>query len=479
VTAPVKTDWSQYPLIQGAVSVYHVYLPNAMKLGDSAFVVGQTGNGGANPFTSIADDVGNTFTVDKYQTGGQGAFIASARNVGTAGGRKITLTLSAATTFMQASCFCANNVGSGTVVAGGNNPSGTSLVSASINTTTIGESFVLAVFCEDSGQAITAPTRFTAPSGAVLWAPDGTIETASLYAKSVASNASFSLTLTSNNSFTSGVSAIVAYPVSAGAGSDPTSAAEVRQIQRINFNCFKADPWPTTTLTVDMPIPADCDSIAIAYADANIYHAGVPSNTTSSPSNTFAATTPVSLPGGVAAIGWVHKTLASVSLTGTITFVVTSAPAAQNIEFQVFIFGLAGVRALDTTQSGTGTLNTVPPVTQSSVLTSPIVTGSTGELILFFTQEVQQTPTTIAATSGTALQTMPDTGVYESFDLTHDAGLAYQYAISPGSYNYNTSYSDYESGLVVSGWAAQAISFLPDLPPGTPGQLPKLIYVLP
>jgi len=82
------------------------------------------------------------------------------------------------------------------------------------------------------------------------------------------------------------------------------------------------------------------------------------------------------------------------------------------------------------------------------------------QVLLFRTQEVQQTPTVIAASSGTAIYTMPDVHLYESFDLTHDEGDAVLYAATPASYNFNTSYVDNESGLVVSGWAAVAISFL-------------------
>jgi len=471
MTAPTKVNWYQYPIFQGSASVWHVYLETPSVAGDSIFVGGQTGSGGANPITSIVDDKGNTFTVDKYQTGGQGAFIASARQIATGGSTKITITFSSAITFTQHFCMCCNNIGTGSVVAGGNNPSGTVLTTATINTNGgIGETFVLAVFFEDSGQSITAPTRFTAPTSgnlATLWAPDGVDwESAGLYAKSVAPNASYNLTLTSGNAFTSGVSAIVAYPVQAGVGAGPGTGIEIAQTQRLNFNSSKANPWPGTTYTVDMPIPSDCDCIAIEYVDANIFHAGVPGNTSSSPSNTFTAETAVVLPGGVAAMGWLHKENAAVSLTGSLTVTVTSAPASQNIEFQLIIKALRNVRGFGTAQSGTGTLNSVPPVTQNNALGSAIVTTEANQLILFCTQEVQQSPTTIAATSGTFRQTMPDVGVYESFDLTHDSGDGSQIAATAGSYNYNTSYSDYEGGLVVSGWAAAAISFLPDISDG-------------
>jgi len=476
VPTPTKKQWIGYPILsQTATTSWHVRLPNAAEAGETILIVGQWGSG-SDVVSAIADDQGGTlaggdWVKDKVQanaTDNQSGGLFRRSNV-PAGTREITITLSSSVSFVQFSALLVNNLATSSPVDGtpaGGNPTGKSIAAGNITTATANTFFVTIAFCT-SGASIRPLCTFSAASGYELWAPDPTQFSCGMYGVQAAAG-TFNPALHTDNSWTRSVAIAVAYKT-ASAGGSPKSTVEVRSVQIVNFNAVTGSPGVTLG-PFNIPMQAGVNTIAMAFDDGNgIFNSNPKANTLTTPPNTFDGTTVIDGGGNPARfhIGWVYKVGANTSPAGTMTLLVTSSPTQSTNGFVVFIYGLANAK-YDTDQSGTGTLNTVPPVTQNNVLSSALTTAEDGEVILLMQQEERQTPTTIAATNGTFRALMEDVGVYEGPDCGHDTGWGIQDAATAGNYNYNVTWSDYEGGLTVAEWAAQAIAFKTMPPPSRP-----------
>lgn len=425
-------------------------------------MVGQYGSG-SDIISSITDDQTNTYTKDKTQadaTNSQSAVIARASNVA-ANTRVITINFSGATNYTQFSCMRVNNLATSTPVdtSGGQvDTSGDASWTTGNITTTQTDTFVVACYFDDTGSLVTAPTTYTADTGYTLWATDPTGESACQF-KVVASASTFNPTITSSRTSGSVIALVVAYKTSAGVGGAPSANAEVVCLQFTNFNDSKVN-FSGTSYTFNFSCPG-VTVINVATDDGNSIY----SSLSSSPSNTWTSTTPVT--NGVT-VRHVYATSASATGTLTLTVTVTSAPTTTTNPFELVIWGIAKGGAFDTSRSGSGATNSVPPVTTNNVLTTALTTAEANEVVLFYLQEVQQTVTNITASTGTALPTFLDLGEYELLVAVHDAGPAHLYAASATNYNFNVSWSDYEGGLQVSNWAAQAVAFKTQAASGCP-----------
>ena len=470
---PTKIQWINYPVFDTNITVTNVRLPNPSESGDTIIITGQFGNS-SDVISAIADDqsgslAGGQWVKDKVQANagnGQSVCILRRSNV-PANTRVITITFSGATGFSNFQALLLNNLATASVVDGtpsGGNPTGTSLAAGNITTGTT-NTFVVLVASETSGGGVTTPTDFTAPANYTLWAPNGMDETCCMYGLQAAAG-TFNPTLTSGHSWAASAVAAVAYKT-ATAGGSPSSNAEVRQVQCVNFNSSRT-AGTATTLTFDLPCPSGINAIAFAYDDgASIFQASAASNTASSPANSWSATTPVNSGGPFC--GFVYKTGASVSETGTITLTVSSAPGGSTNPFEVYIWCMANVDSFDQFKSGTANLTTTPPVTETTVLDSALTPAAKNEIILFFNQEESQTVTNIVSSSGTFLFLSPDNGDYESLLSVHDAGFGHVYAPTVAAYNFDISWSEYEgNGDVVGPWCAQAVAFKSVPPPSRP-----------
>jgi hypothetical protein len=265
-----------------------------------------------------------------------------------------------------------------------------------------------------------------------------------------ASPTTFSPAVTSSRSFTSAIALCVAYKTGT-AGGAASSNAEVQFVQIVNFNQGKVT-LSGTSYTFNVPCAPGINILDVATDDGD----GIYSSLSSSPSNTWTSTTPVV---NSVTVRHVYATNASTSGTMTLTVTTTTAPQSASVPFELVIFGISNGGAFDKAQSGSGNLASVPPVTQNNVLTTALTTAEANEVILFYLQEVQQTVTAITATVGTALGYWIDCGQYELLVGTHDGGPASVAAAAATAYNFNVSWSDYEGGLQVSNWAAQAVAF--------------------
>jgi len=476
VPTPTKKQWIGYPILsQDSTTTWHVRLPNAAESGDTILIVGQWGSG-SDIVSAIADDQGGTLAAgdwvkDKIQsnaTDNQTGGIFRRSNV-PAGTRVITLTLSASVSFVQFSALLVNNLATSSPVDGtpaGGNPTGKSIAAGNITTATANTFFVTIAFCT-SGASIRPLCTFDAASGYELWAPDPTQFSCGMYGVQAAAG-TFNPALHTDKSWTRSVAIAVAYKT-ASAGGSPKSTVEVRSVQVVNFNAVTGNPGLTLG-PFNIPMQDGLNTICMAFDDGNgIFNSNPKGNTFTTPPNTFDGTTVVDGGGNPSKhhIGFVYKVNAAMSLTQTMTLLVTATPQTTNTGFVVFIYGLANAK-FDTFQSGSGTLASVPPVTQNNVLTSALTTAEDGELILLMQQEEQQTPTTIAATNGTFRECFEDVGVYEGPDCGHDTGWGVQDAPTAGNYNYNVTWSDYEGGLTVAEWSAQAIAFKTMPPPSRP-----------
>jgi hypothetical protein len=483
VPAPTKKQWVGYPLMnESAITTTHVRLPNPAEAGDTIIITGQFGSG-SDVISAIADDQGGSlaggqWVKDKIQANagnGQSVCILRRSNC-PAGTRSITITFSGATNFTQFGGLLVNNLATSSPVDGtasGGNPTGLTLAAGSITSTQTND-FVVFVGAETAGATTSALTRFTAPANYTLWAPDGLFEFCCMYGTQ-ASIGAFNPTLTSSRSWSASACAAVAYKTTTSGGVLNTTTAEVRQVQCMNFNSAKVTLG--TTLTFDMPCPSGINAIAFAYDDGSgIFQAAPASNTASSPSNTWSATpsTQAGSPPTGAFCGFVYKTDAAVSETGSLTLTVTNAPTSTGFPFEVYIWAMANIGAFDARASGAGTLATTPPVTQTNVLSPALATAADQALILFFNQEESQTVTDIASSTGAMRTMMPDNGAYESLRAVHDAGFGHVKELSPTTSNFDISWSEYEgNGDVVGPWCAQAISFTgipPPLPPKDRGR---------
>lgn len=480
--APTKIQWISYPVMADAATITstHVRFPNPTESGDTLIVTGQFGSS-SDVISAIADDnggslAGGQWVKDKVQanaTNGQSVCILRRSNC-PAGTRVVTISFSGATTFSQFEGLLVNNLATASPVDGtpsGGNPTGTTLSSGNITTSTT-NTFVVVKMAETQGGVgvISVPTRFTAPANYTLWAPNGPDETACTYGTQAAAG-TFNPSITSSRSLPATAICAVAYKT-ATSGGTPSSNAEVRQVNVVNFNTGKGSGTFGTTLTIDLPCPSAIDTVAFAYDDGSgIFQSTPAASTSSSPANTWAATTSTRAgsPGTGAWCGFVYAVNASVSATGTLTVTVTNAPSRTGFPFELYIWGIANGDVIDTTRSGAETLNTTPPVTDTTVLSSALATAAANELILFFNQEESQTVTSITSSTGTFLFLAPDNGAYESLDAVHDAGFGHVYATSVGSYNFDVHWEEYEGNSdVVGPWCAQAIAIRSQPPPSRP-----------
>lgn len=476
--APTKIQWVGYPnTATNGPAVWHVRLPNASASGDTIIVTGQFGSG-SDIITAIADDQGGSLSggewvKDKIQANagnGQSVCILRRSNV-PANTREVTITLSGATSFTQFCGILVNNLATSSVVDGtpsGGNPTGTSLAAGNITTSTT-NTFVVTVCAETQGTSITAPTRFTAPNNYTIWAPDPIIEFCCMYGTQAAAG-TFNPALTSGRSFSASACAAVAYKTATSGGA-ASSTVEVVAVQCCNFNGGSASKngGMPTTLTIDLPCQSGVTAVAFAYDDGvNIFTGNPAGNTSSSPANTWNATTFSQAPSGPAC-GFVYATRGSFSATGSLTLSVTGGPAATIRPFELYIWHLTNADLLDASGSGTGTLNTTPPVTETTVLDSAITTASANEVLLFFNQEDSQTVTSVTSSNGSFLFMAPDLGVYESLDAVHDAGFGHVYAPSIASFNFDVTWTEREGNSdPVGPWCAQAVAFRSKPPPARP-----------
>jgi hypothetical protein len=448
---PTKIQWIGLPLdnLTTPPAIYHVRLPRPSAAGDTIIIIGTYGSD-TDVISSITDDQSNTYVKDKTVSDGtafQSAVIARASNIA-ANTRVVTINFSAGTAFLQFSGLLVNNLTSSPVdVSNGQVTSGTS-ISCGAMTTTVDNDFIVFAAFDDSGGAITAPTTFTAHAGFTLWAPDSLSESSGQYGVKTTAGA-ITPALTVSRSTASSIALAVAYKTGT-AGGAASSNAEVQFIQFVNFNNAKAT-FSITSYTFNVPCASNINLLDLATDDAN----GIYTSLSSSPSNTWTSTTPVV--SGVT-IRHVYATSASTSDTMTLTMGTSIAITASN-SFEAIIFGVSNGGAFDVAQSGSGLLSSVPPVTQNNVLTTALTTAEANELILFYAQEEQQSITGITSTVGTALEYFNDLGVYELLDGVRDGGPASVSAASATAYNFNVSWSDYEGGLIVGHWAAQAAAF--------------------
>jgi hypothetical protein len=485
VPQPTKKHWIGYPqMAQTATALWHVRLPNPAEAGDTIIIVGQWGNG-ADIVSAIADDQGGSlaggqWVKDKIQsnaTDNQSAGIFRRSNV-PAGTRVVTITLSSSVVFTQFAGLLVNNLAPSSPVDGtpaGANPTGTSIAAGNITTSTT-DTFVVFYAACTSGAAIPALCLYTAPANYDLWAPDPCQFSCSMAGSQVAAG-TFNPTLTSSKSWTRSIAMAVAYKTATSGGA-PKSTMEVLSVQAMTFNATTGSPG-TTIGPFNVPMQAGVNTIAMSYDDGNqIFNTDPKGNTSSNPSNTFDGTNLIHGGNNPArfSIGWVYKVGASVSPQGTMTLKVSSTPTQTTNGFCVFIWGISNVTSFDTSQDGFGLISSVPPVTQNNVLSTAIQTSVPDQLILLMTQEERQTPTSVVATNGTLQSLLSDLGVYQGIDGEHDTGYGHLYAASPGSFNFNLSFSDYELGGNVEEWAAQAISFKQSF---FSPQVGRCLYVMP
>jgi hypothetical protein len=455
-----------------AVTTTHVRLPNPTVSGDTIILTGQFGSG-SDVISAIADDQSGTLAgaqwvknkVQPNAGNGQSVFIVSRSNCPT-GTRAITLTFSSATQFTQLAGLRVNNLATSSAVDGtptGGNPTGTALAAGSI-TSTQADDFVVTVCAETAGSATSAITRFTAPANYTIWAPDDLFEFCCMYGVQASAGA-FNPALTSSRSLSATACASVAFKTATSGGTLNTSTAEVRQMYVVNFNTPKVALG--TTLTFDLPCPSGINAIAFAYDDgSNIFTADPNGNTSSSPANTW-FDTPFTQGTSGPACGFVYAVNASVSATGSMTLTVTNAPSNSTFPFALYIWCMANVDTFDQFQSGSASLTTTPPVTETTVLSPSITPTADNELILFFNQEESQTVTDITPSSGSFRFLPPDSGVYESLRAVHDAGFGHLFSATPASYNFDITWSEYEgNGDIVGPWVAQAVAFR-SMPPPT------------
>lgn len=472
---PTKIQWTSYPVCDEPITVTHVRLPNAAEAGDTIIITGQFGNG-SDVISAIADDQGGSlagahWVKDKIQANagnGQSVCILRRSNV-PAGTRVVTITFSGATGFSNFQGILFNNLATASVVDGtpsGGNPTGTSLAAGNITTGTTNTVVVL-VASETSGSALTNPTHFTAPANYTLWAPNGFDETCCMYGSQAAAG-TFNPTLTAGHSWTASAVAACAYKT-ATSGGTPASTIEVRQMMCLNFNPSRTN-GTATSFTVDLPCPTEINTVAFAYDDGNNIFTGSPAaNTSSSPANTWSETTFTQAPSGPAC-GFVYSAKGSFSPTGTLSVSVSLAPTLTQRPFELYIWCMANGEAFDQVQTGTASLGTTPPVTETTVLDTALTPVQKNEVILFFNQEDSQTVTNITASSGTFIYLPPDNGIYESLKGVHDAGFGHLYTGSSiVAYNFDISWSEYEgNGDPVGPWCAQAVAFKSVPPPSRP-----------
>lgn len=459
MAAPTKNEWISYPMLRDTTVISHVRLPNPTAAGDTIILVGQFG-AGTDVISSIVDDKTNTWVKDKVflnTTDNQSLIIARASNVA-AGTRSITINFSAATSFTQFAAYVANNIVTtspldGTPVA--QRVTATTAWSAGNITTTQADSFVVLYAVETSADLITQPTTFTPASGWTLWGVEPIQESTGACGTFAAGT--FAASVTASRSATSAMAAAVAYKTTTGVGGSPGTKIEARQVQIVNFNNTKDNFGTRLAYTFNVPCRSGINLVAFSFDDGDSFF--TTPNVSSSPANTWSAS------GGATAagihVGFSYAANATVSETMTITVTLTGTPTPTVGSFLLSIWGIANaaVSPLEQYQPGTGNLASVPPVTLNNVLTTPVTTTQADELILFILQEAQQTVTNITATNGTPLILMPDAGVYEYLQLTHDEGSAHLYATTPTTYNFHVTWSNYEGGLQVGAWAAEAIAF--------------------
>jgi hypothetical protein len=456
---------------QTAPNQWHVRFPEPTASGDTVIVVGQWGTSSDITGTVVDDQggslAGGQWVKDKFQADaghGQGGVYYRRSNC-PAGLQSVLVTPSSANAFTQFSGMMCNNLATSSPVDGtpaGGNPTGTLLAAGNITTATTDTFVVCMSFCT-SGASLPGMPLFTAASGYKLWASDPTQFSCGMYGIQAAAG-TFNPALTSSKSFSGSVTMAVAYKT-ASSGGGPKSTAQVLSVQRINFNAVTGSPG-TTLGPFNVPMQDSVNTVLMAFDDGNqIFDSNPKTHTASNPSNTFDGTTVIHGNGNPAkhATGFVYKVDADFGAdpdTFTMTLTVTSSPTQTTNGFTVTIYGLANAE-FDTFESGTGTsASTSFPLTISNMLSSALVTAEDNEVIIVQQQEEQETPTNIVASSGTFNNLMEDYDVYAGPDSNHDSGYGVQYADTQGSFNYSTTFSDYESpGLPTAEWTIQAIAF--------------------
>lgn len=454
---PTKTIWSSFPIANTVTSPSRQVfkLPRPAAAGDCIIIGGQYGSG-SNSIGTITDDQSNAYWIVNLSvndtTNSQTAFIASCRNVA-AGTRVVTVTFTGALNFTQAAFILnVNNIDTSASyvdATAGRTTSGASL-SAGNMTTTVTDTFVVTMAVEDAGAELTAPTTYTAQSAYELCGANPFDETCAMFGMQAPAG-TINPALTSSRSWSSAIAIAVAFKTTT-AGGEFSNSIQPAFLQFINFNASKCSLLSGTSFTFNVPCSAGVNGLSIFTDDGNNIYSSI----SSTPSNTWTATATTN--NGVA-VRNLYTTQGSYSGTMTVTVTTSLTPSPTVNPFELVILGLRNAGAFDQVVTGSGSTDTVPPVTTNNVLSSGLTPAEANELLFFYLQEVQQTVTGITATSGTPLGLFQDLGVYESLVGTHDSGPAILIAPPVAATNINVSWSDYESGLQVSQWACQMVAF--------------------
>jgi hypothetical protein len=475
MSAPTKIQWINYPGWM-STTTWHVRLPNAAAAGDSIFITGQFGSG-TDVISAIADDQGGSLAGGQWVKDGvvgtaDNQSICLLRRVNVpASTRVITITFSATTGFSQFEGLLVNNIATtspldGTVATNGA-ASGTSIAAGNVTTTTTNTFWVSKMAVTTLGVK-TVATRFTAPAGFTLWAPNGVHDTCCMYGN-VAAAGTFNPAIQLSRSVGTSAMITAAYKTTTSGGS-PSVKAHVQFVYNLCLNDSSGNFSISNggSATFDLPAPSTVNALLFHYDDGG-QQWGLDGVTTpvskivTNPANTFTGEPIVECgsPASSACLGCAHVEDASVSEAGSITLGTFPNGATSTASgFFCTVYGMANVESKDQFQSGRNTLATVPPVTQNNVLGTALTLAEVDELVLFFSQEERQTVTAITATNGTPRILVPDTGVYESNDTVHDSGMAILDGLAAGTtVNFNITWSNYEGGLTVEQWGAFAISF--------------------
>jgi hypothetical protein len=459
---PTRYDWHANANTEtaGTISTTHIYFQNPA-LGGELGTFGISWGSGTNDIATIVDDKGGSLAAGDWVV----VFKANAVNNQSialcyrfncpAGLRKVTVTLTTGETFLNLGSLMTNRVATAApfISSSSANPTGKTLQAGGINTGANNEVFFVGYMAVTALTPLATLTHFSAPGNDyTLWGTDSVGEYTGIYGYEPVAG-TFNPAITSSRSQTQTAMVLAAFKTQAGAGGDVPRVAQIAQTSCMNLShgSFNAG----TTFTFDFPCAPDINMIVLEYDDPNqIFN--VKRTITSLPGNAWQGTPDIALPAS-AHIGAVYCEDAAVDKNMQITLSTSSAPSGA-VGFFITVRGIRNAGKMIAKASGTATRSVVPPTTQSNVLSSAIVVTKPGTLLLAFSQEERQTPTTITPTAGTFLPMMPDhTGVYEGIQGNHDTGLGHMY-VGPGSYNFDITYSDNEGGLTVEGLGLQVFA---------------------
>jgi hypothetical protein len=447
--------------------------------GDTALVFAGYGSG-SDVISAVSDDRGGTlangaWVKDKtIANAGNGQSLTVMRRSNCPDGLfNITITFTGQTGFINFCTMKVNNLApfSPVHVSSSSNNTGTSLTAGAV-TTTVDDVFWVFAASNTSPGAPTSPWRYTLPAEtndltATLACPLAVDAFCVMYGMK-RSQGSLNPALGLNQTFAGSAIALVAYKTAPGVGSKPlvSYGGRVKWVLNQNTAGWVNGGQMGTSHQWTVPWDPEINGIAITYDDPNsIYRVNIASNTSSSPANTWTATTPQLCGTGGAGpyVGWLYNIGGSYTKAMTVTQVFTSAPSHGSPNMQTLVFGLVGVGAFDVVAGFGDNPNVAVPTTRTNVLGgSPLVPTQRNGLILWHVQEDQQTVGDV--TSSTGLPTRrhhDDPGIYALGENYHDGGIGHQYHEGDAGtqYNYSVSYVNYEGGLNLTNLGGQWIAF--------------------